>query len=433
MKKRTWLLLSLLAVAALALAACGGAAPAEEAMEEEAAPAEEAEAPAAEEEAAPEEEAMEEEMAEPLTFGVVLVGPRNDKGWSQAHFEAGQYIEQHIDGSQMIVFESLNPADNPDVTLEDVVDDMVSQGASLIFTTSDAFEEDTDRVAEKYPDVTFEMLSGDNAWADGNDAAKALPNVGNFMGQMVLMKQVAGCAAGMASQNGSVAYLGPLINDETRRLASAAYLGAKYCNETYAGGNPDDFEFVVTWIGFWFNIPGVTLDPTEVVNNFFDTGADVVMSGIDTPEGIRVTAQRAGEGEAVLAVPYDYVGACDDAPDVCLGVPFFNWGPAYLEAAQAVIDGTWAPSWDWNAPNWDNLTDPDSGGVGWISGPALTSDMQANLDEFMAGLASGDINLYVGPLNYQDGSTYLEDGEVATEQQIWYMPQLLEGMEGPSE
>jgi simple sugar transport system substrate-binding protein len=35
-------------------------------------------------------------------------------------------------------------------------------------------------------------------------------------------------------------------------------------------------------------------------------------------------------------------------------------------------------------------------------------------------------------LNLQDGTVYLKDGEVATIQQIWYLPQLLEGMEGQS-
>jgi len=35
-------------------------------------------------------------------------------------------------------------------------------------------------------------------------------------------------------------------------------------------------------------------------------------------------------------------------------------------------------------------------------------------------------------MNYQDGTVFLKDGEVATDQQIWYMPQLLEGMTGDS-
>ena len=47
--------------------------------------------------------------------------------------------------------------------------------------------------------------------------------------------------------------------------------------------------------------------------------------------------------------------------------------------------------------------------------------------------ANGQIVLFRGPLNFQDGSAYLNDGEVATESEIWYLPQLLEGMEGPSE
>ena len=40
---------------------------------------------------------------------------------------------------------------------------------------------------------------------------------------------------------------------------------------------------------------------------------------------------------------------------------------------------------------------------------------------------------FTGPLNFQDGSEYLADGVEATDYQIWYTPQLLEGMTGDSE
>jgi basic membrane lipoprotein Med (substrate-binding protein (PBP1-ABC) superfamily) len=384
------------------------------------------------EESAPEEEATpEEEAAEPagdLVFGMVLVGPQGDHGWSQAHYEAGQYVEQNLPGSRMIVFESLNPADKPEATLESVVDGMVEDGATLIFTTSDEFEEDTLGVAEKYPDVTFINISGDDALT-----GEAPPNLGNMMGRMEDMKAIGGCAAALATQTGSIGYLGPLINFETRRLASSAYLGARYCYENYRGENPADLNFTVTWIGFWFNIPGVTLDPTEVTTNFIDTGVDVVMSGIDTTEGIDVSGQRAAQGDAVWAVPYDYQGACDNAPDICLGVPYFNWGPSYLTTAQAVLGGSWQQSWDWNGANWDDLTDNTTTNVGWVNGPALTEEMQASLDEFIAGLGSGEINVWTGPINLQDGSEYIADGATATDEDIWYLPQLLEGMDGPSE
>ncbi len=378
--------------------------------------------------AAPPEAAEPAAEAEAVTFGMILVGPRNDRGWSQAHYEGGLYVEENLEGAQMIVFESLNPADKPEATLEGVVNDMVAEGASLIFTTSDEFEEDTLVVAENNPDVTFINISGDDALT-----GEAPPNLGNIMGRMEDMKAIAGCAAALATESGQLGYLGPLINFETRRLAASAYEGARYCYENYRSMNPDDLQFTVTWIGFWFNIPGVTLDPTEVTNSFLDAGADVVLSGIDTTEGIDVTGQRADQGDTVWAVPYDFEGACENAPDICLGVPYFNWGPSYLDTVTAVGNGTWEQSWDWLGPNWDDLTDNTTTNVGWVNGPGLTADMQTMLDEFIAGLASGEINVWSGPINLQDGSEYIAAGETATDEQIWYLPQLLEGMEGPSE
>lgn len=375
--------------------------------------------------AAPAEEAPAE--VAPITFGMILVGPRNDHGWSQANAAGGDFVLEHIPGSKMILFESLNPADKPEATVEGVVDDMVAEGATLIFTTSDEFEEDTLSVAKKYPDVTFIAVSGDDV-----KTGEAAPNLGNVMGRMEDMKAVAGCAAALATQTGNIGYLGPLINFETRRLTAAAYLGAKYCYENYRGLSADDLGFAVNWIGFWFNIPGVTLDPTEVVTNFFDTGTDVVLSGIDTTEAIDIAGQRGAQGDPVLAIPYDYLAACDVAPEVCLGVPFFSWGPAYLNIATAVSNGTWVQSWDWLPADWDNLTDPSLTNVGWVDGPALSEEMAAQLDEFIAGMASGEINVWTGPINLQDGTPYIAEGATATDDEIWYLPQLLEGMVGSS-
>jgi simple sugar transport system substrate-binding protein len=372
---------------------------------------------------------------EEFVFGMILVGPKNDRGWSQAHTEGGRYIEENIEGARMIVFESLNPADAPEATLEGVVDEMVDQGAQLIFTTSDEFEEDTVGAAKKYPDVTFISSSGDDAWSEGQDAGVAPENEGNIMSRIEPMKAIAGCAAAMATETGSIGYLGPLINFETRRLVASTYLGARYCYENYRGMNPDDLEFTVTWIGFWFNIPGVTLDPTEVVNQFFDSGVDVVLSGIDTTEAVVVAGQRAAAGEPVHAVAYDFEEACDEAPEICLGVPYFNWRPMYLETAEAVKDGKWKQGFDWRGPYWDDITDNTRTGAGWVPGPALeaNSEWLSSVEDFTSKLAGGDIDLWAGPLNLQDGTEYIPAGRSATDLEIWYLPLLLEGITGASE
>lgn len=370
-------------------------------------------------------------QGEPLVFGMILVGPQNDHGWSQAHFEAGQYLEEKL-GAQMIVLDKVNPSDRPETSVEQVVSDMIDQGAQLVFATSDDMKDGIEAAAAEHPDVPMIWSSGDNAWADGKNYRPELANLGNVMGRMEYAKMMGGCAAALTTQTGKIGYLGPLINDETRRLANSVYLGARYCWENYRGNDPADLSFSVNWIGFWFNIPGVTLDPTQVANDFFDSGHDVVISGIDTTEALVVSGQRAEAGEAVWAIPYDFKGACDEAPDVCLGVPYFNWGPAYLQLANSVIDGSFAPTFQWNGPDWADINDPDTSAVGFVKGSGLPAEAASSLDEFIAGLADGSIELYSGPLNWQDGSAFLADGEVATDLQIWYAEQLLEGMEGAS-
>ena len=252
------------------------------------------------------------------------------------------------------------------------------------------------------------------------------------MGRMEYTKAMGGFAAAMTTKTGKIAYLGPLINEETRRLAASAYLGARYAWTEVLGKPADQLKFKVSWIGFWFNIPGVTADPTQVANTFFDGGYDVVISGIDTPEAVTVASQKKKSGREVWAIPYDYEGACAGAEDVCLGVPYFNWGPSYLKTIKAAKEGTWKPSWDWNGPDWSNINAKDTTAVGFVPGPALSADAKAALDKFIAGLASGDVQLFKGPLNYQDGSVFVADGKTADDKQVWYMEQLLAGMEGAS-
>lgn len=369
--------------------------------------------------------------SKPVTFGMVLVGPFNDHGWSEAHFIAANYVKSKLPGSDFTYIDKLNPADRPGTTLDQVVSDMKSKGIKLIFTTSDDFQTDTLTVAQKNPDVTFINVSGDNAWKDGKNF-KAPANLGNFMGKMEYMKMVAGCSAALTTQTGKIGFLGPLINDETRRLSDSAYLGAKYCWTTYAKKNAADLKFDVKWIGFWFNIPGVTLDPTKVANDFYNAGNDVVISGIDTTEALVVAGQRVKQGQKVWAVSYDFKDGCNEAPDACLGVPYFNWGPRYLKTVQAFAAGTWKQSWDYDAPDWKDITNPDTGAVGFTFGKALSADNKATVQKFIAGLGDGSINLWKGPITLQDNSVYVKDGVVAADKDIWYLPQLLQGMTGAS-
>lgn len=409
MKKNVfWGLLSVLIVAVLLVTAC--------------APTTTPEPGVTQPQPEPEEEAF--------VFGMLLVGPYNDRGWSQAHYEAGEYVVSKLPGTEMIYVDKVNPADRPGTTPAQLAEELMAQGAEVFIFNSDDMKDSALDFARANPDAKVIHASGDSSWREGLDYQN-LPNLVNLMGMMEYGKMIAGCAAALTTETGRIGYLGPLINDETRRLTASAYLGARYCWEEYLGNDPADLTFRVTWIGFWFNIPGVTSDPTQVANEFFNSGFDVVISGIDTTEALTEAKRLSDAGQRVWAVPYDYEGACAEGADICLGVPYFHWGPTYLEYITNAMQGNWGQAWEWLPPDWSNINNPDTTAIGFHKGDALSSENGTRIDDFISKLAGG-MNLFTGPLNLQDGTVYLRDGEVATDQQIWYLPQLLEGMEGQS-
>jgi simple sugar transport system substrate-binding protein len=365
--------------------------------------------------------------AKPFIFGLLLVGPHNDQGLSQAHYEGGKYVVEAIPGTKMIYIDRANPTDRPEVTITQLVDDMVEKGAKLIIANSVDMQDGIREAALMHPRIKFIQISGDDVLT-----GKAPKNLSNLMGRMEYGKMMAGFAAAMTTQTGNIGYIGPLINEQSRRLASSCYLGARYAWTNLLKKDPKDLKFQVKWIGFWFNIPGVTADPTEVSNYFFNNGYDVVISGITPSETPVLAKQKNQEDKTVWAIPYDNVGICESEFDVCLGVPYFNWGPGYLNFIKAARSGRWASKWIWRGPDWKDINNRDTTAVGFVAGPALSALARAQLDKFTRDLASGKVNLFKGPLNYQDGKPFVKAGKTASDKQIWYMEQLLQGMYGDS-
>jgi len=355
----------------------------------------------------------------------VLVGPYNDKGWNQAHYDGIKAVTGNLHiGFDYI--DKVNPGDRPNVTGTQVAEDLISRGAKLVIFNSDDYKDDALEIAKKHPDIVTIHVSGDYAWKEGKNPKKQ-PNLGNIMGRIESVEMIAGCAAALATETGKIGYLGPLNNDETRRIVSSAYLGARHCWETYRKKNAEELSFTVTWIGFWFNMPGVTLDPTKVADDFYNGGFDVLMTGLDTPEAAVEAKKASGSGKKVKFVHYDHKAGCDLAPALCLGVAYYNWAPLYRDIVDKAMAGKYVSEFVWKSPDYNDLNG-ESSVVGFLPGPALGAQ-KAELDEFIKALAGG-LSLFKGPLKLQSGGEYLKAGETATPQQIWYLPELLQGITG---
>lgn len=392
MRKSLYVVAILLAVVAMMLAACGPKPAEQPAAEQPVAEQPTAEQPAApaatEAPAAPPETGLQIPDVEAGRFNVamVLIGPHDDGGWSQAHYEGLLYVQENVPNVHVAYIENVpEGADS-----EQVFRSLARKGFNLIFGTSFGYMDPMETVAEEFPDVMFIHISGYKT---------NQKNFGNLFGAMENMKYLAGMIAGArakADGNPKLGYMATFPIPEELRLGNAIALGMKKtCPEC---------TMDVRWINTWHD----PIIEKEAAASLFDAGAQVVFTGADTP-AVADVAQEKGK----WGITYDWYGSCK--VDACLTAPYWNWGPIYAKITEGTIDGTYVPGWDY--------FDADSNALGlygFMEGQELTKGM-ADLDpaviqmvrDTLAKMMAGEFtrfDVFKGPIYDNKGNLILADG-----------------------
>jgi simple sugar transport system substrate-binding protein len=309
--------------------------------------------------------------------GFIYVGPVGDGGWTYEHDKGRQAVEAAFgDKVETVYVESVSESN-----AEGPITQMALSGADLIFTTSFGFMDATLAVAEKFPNVKFEHATG----------YKQSDNVSVYSARFYEGRAVQGHIAGKMTKSNIIGYIASFPIPEVIRGINSAYIHAKKVNP--------DVQFKIIWAYTWFD-PAKEADAAKAL---IEQGADVILQHTDS------TAPQAAAKEAGNVVTFGQASDMSDyAPFPRVSSIIDDWAPYYVARTKAVMDGTWE-----SVSTWDGIG-AGMVGIGEIS-DAVPADVKAEAEALRDALASGEYHAFTGPLNKQDGTPWLADGETAAD------------------
>ncbi len=341
-----------------------------------------------------EQEAVAPEAAEIAAGDVkaafIYVSPVGDAGWTLAHDNARQVIDE-----LPYVETAYTEAVPEGAEAERTINQYVREGYNLIFTTSFGYMDPTINVASANPDVTFMHCSG----------FKTADNVGTYFGRMYQPRYLTGMIAGKMSKSNVLGYVAAHPIPEVIRGLNAFALGARSVNP--------DVKVHVVWTQTWY-------DPAkerEAAESLLDVGADVIAQHQDTP-----APQQAAEKRGHYSLGYNS-DMSSFAPAAHLTAPIWNWDVVYSDVVEQVHNGTWSSS-----EYWGGLAE----GVVDLApySDLVPQDVRDLVAAKRAEIVSGSWDVFTGPISNQDGDLWVPEGEVMSDGDMLGMTALVEGVVG---
>ena len=331
-------------------------------------------------------------MAEdPVKVGFIYVGPIGDGGWTYEHNKGRLAVEEHFGDKVETVFQESVPEG---ADAERAMTQMALSGADLIFTTSFGYMDPTINVAANFPDVKFEHATG----------YKRADNVSTYSARFYEGRAIQGHIAGKMTESNKIGYIASFPIPEVIRGINSAYIHAKKVNP--------DVEFNIVWAYTWFD----PAKEADAANALIEQGADVILQHTDSTAPLAAAQAKGGVigfGQASDMAEY--------APFLRVSSISDDWAPYYMARVQAVMDGTWE-----STDTWDGIG-PGVVAIGEIT-DAVPAEVAEEAMAMKAALADGSYHAFTGPINKQDGSVWLAEGETADDGTLAGMDFYVEGL-----
>jgi simple sugar transport system substrate-binding protein len=332
-------------------------------------------------------------FAADLKVGFVYVNPVGENtGWDYQHDLGRRAVEEKYGDKVETTYVEAVPEG---ADAERVMTQMALSGHDLIFATSFGFMDPVMNVAAKFPKVKFEHATG----------YKRADNVATYSARFYEGRTVIGHIAGKMTKTNTIGYIASYPIPEVIRGINAAYLAAKAVNP--------DIKFKIVWVFTWFD----PAKEADAASTLIDQGADMIMQHTDSTAAMTIAEERG---------VYAFGQASDMAkfgPNAQLTSIIDDWAPYYVKRVGQALNGTWKSedTWDGLAPGMAAISDFSN---------KIPSDIRKEAENLKKSIASGKVHSFTGPINKQDGSKWLGDGESSDDGTLLGMNFYVEGIEG---
>ena len=328
----------------------------------------------------------------PVTIGFLYVGAVDDGGYNQAAYQ-GQLAVEKLPNVKVIKAENVPES----AEAERVMEQMIQQGATIIFPTSFGHLDPAIKVGEKNPNVTFLHQGG----------LKTSKNVGTYFGASWEANYLAGIAAGKVTKTNKLGYVVAFPISQTLLNINAFHLGARSVNPS-----------VTTTVLFTAN----WCDPAKIaesVKSLKDQGVDVLNQHQDCPGAGIQAAEKAG----IFAVGY-HVDGSKFAPNGWITAATWDWTKLFVDLVNEVRSGTYKVG---------QIRQSMADGTVKLApfGKAVPKDVQDQIAATQKKILAGEFQIFAGPIKDQSGAEKIKAGEKQPAvAQLETMNYLVEGVTG---
>jgi len=254
-----------------------------------------------------------------LTIGFIFVGPKDDFGYNQSHFQ-GEGVISKLPG-----IKTVDEANVPETaTVQETMLSMINQnGATLLFPTSFGyFDPHILKIAKENPKAQFFHCGG--LYKDGVHP----PNVGSYYGYIDEAEYIAGIVAGLTTKSGKLGFVAAKPIPQVLRNINSYTLGARSVNPKVT--------VQVIFTGDW----SIPVKEAEAANSMVDQGVDVMTCHVDSPKVVIETAEK----RKIFCTGY-HVDQSKLAPNGFLTGSEWDWGTVYTQyielakAGKTLADG----------------------------------------------------------------------------------------------